>query len=122
MKGALLNSEPRSLKRRAQEMVLASRVETALTKDEILERYLNRVYFGGDVWGIRAASRRYFGVEPRDLTVAQAATLAAMTPAPNAMRQSRAFARTRRDWVLARMREQGFLTASARDAALAEPL
>ena len=73
----------RSLKRKVQEVVLALWLETKYTKDEILEMYLNRVYFGSGAYGIDAAARRYFEREARELTLSQAAMLAGVLPAPS---------------------------------------
>jgi penicillin-binding protein 1A len=126
VKNTLLAGEPRSLRRKLQQIVLAGRLEAALPKDRIIELYLNRLYFGDGTIGLAAASRRYFGREPSELTLAQAASLAAMPPAPNALRVDRPEnaerAQARRDWVLARMETEGYLTAAALSAAQAAPL
>ena len=73
----------RSLKRKVQEVVLAVWLETKYSKDEILEMYLNRVYFGAGAYGIDAAARRYFDREASALTLPQAAMLAGLLPAPS---------------------------------------
>ena len=76
-------SSDRSLKRKAQEVIIAFWLEGWLTKDEILSRYLSSVYFGDGVYGLRAASRHYFDREPERLTLAQSAMLAGMVQAPS---------------------------------------
>jgi len=72
----------RTIGRKAQEAVLAIWLETQFTKDEILQLYMNRVYFGGGAVGIEKASQKYFGKSARDVTLAEAATLAAVLKAP----------------------------------------
>jgi penicillin-binding protein 1A len=72
-----------TLRRKWDEALLAWQLENRLTKDEILTRYLNTVYFGQGAYGIQAAARTYFGVDAEDLTVAQGATLAGLISAPN---------------------------------------
>src|SRR5690606_37642543 len=76
-KNLFLTNE-RTFKRKAQEMVLALWLETKFTKDEILELYLNRVYFGSGAWGVEAASRRYFGKSASEVTLGEAALLAGL--------------------------------------------
>lgn len=124
-KNALLN-EGRSFDRKIKEIILARRIEQALTKDRILEAYFNRVYFGGEAYGIAAAASRYFGKPPFDLTIAEAAYLAGLLSAPNTYRldvsANLGRAKARRDWVLRRMADEGLITASAAHFASAEPL
>ena len=76
-------SSDRSLKRKAQEVIIAFWLEAWLTKDEILSRYLSSVYFGDGVYGLRAASKHYFGREPENLNLAQSAMLAGVVQAPS---------------------------------------
>lgn len=126
VKGNLQMDEPRSLRRRLRTMMLAARVEASLSKDDILALYLGTLYLGGEVRGLDAASRHYFGVAPSALSVSQAAMLAALPAAPNAMRidvaENLPRARQRRTWVLGRMAEEGYITRVALNAANAEPL
>ena len=104
----------RSLKRKVQEVVLSFWLETKYTKDQILEMYLNRVYFGNGAYGIDAAARRYFDVEPSELTLAQAAVLAGVLPAPTRYAPNRnpEAARQRASLVLGAMVEEGYVTAA----------
>ena len=76
-------SSDRSLKRKAQEVIIALWLESWLTKDEILSRYLSSIYFGDGVYGLRAAARHYFGRSPENLTLPQAAMLAGVVQAPS---------------------------------------
>jgi penicillin-binding protein 1A len=124
-KNVLLKESP-SVSRKVKEIILAQRLEKALTKDRILEAYFNRIYFGGTQYGIASASERYFHKKPSELSIAESAYLAGLPKAPNAYRLDVAGnlirARERRDWVLARMAADGMITASAARFASAEPL
>lgn len=82
-------SHERSYRRKAQEVIIALWLETWLTKDEILSRYLSSVYFGEGAYGLRAAARTYFDRQPQDLNLAQAAMLAGIIKAPSALAPSR---------------------------------
>lgn len=117
VKNTLLTPE-RTLKRKAQEVLLSVRIERAYDKDEILALYLNRVYFGGGAYGLEAAARRYFGVAPADLDVGQAAMLAGLLKAPSRLAPSSApeAARKRASVVLSAMVAAGYLTRSEADA------
>lgn len=124
-KNVLLN-EDRSFKRKIKEVILAQRLEEALTKDRIFETWINVIYFGGKEYGIAAASQRYFGKSPANLSISEAAYLAGLPKAPNVYRldiaDNRIRAKERRDWVLKRMAADGMITASAARLASAEPL
>ena len=116
-KTSFLGSQ-RTLKRKLQEVIIAFYLESRLTKDQILARYLSSVYFGEGAYGIRAAARTYFDRSPSQLTVGQAAMLAGLVKAPSALAPSRhlAAAQARERVVLQAMVENGALTASqARD-------
>jgi membrane peptidoglycan carboxypeptidase len=110
--------------RKIREMRLAIALENRLSKEEILQGYLNIAYFGDRTYGVEAAAERYFGVSADAVTLPQAATLAGMISEPDAYgpTQHPAAARTRRDVVLDRMREQGFITATDHDRAASTPL
>tara|TARA_R110000868_G_scaffold53928_1_gene169120 strand:+ start:4511 stop:6484 length:1974 start_codon:yes stop_codon:yes gene_type:complete len=79
----LFLSPERTLRRKVQEVMLAFWLESQFTKDEILELYLNRVYFGGGAWGIEAAATRYFGKTASELNLGEAALLAGLLKAPS---------------------------------------
>lgn len=111
--------------RKLQEIRYASALEKSLSKDEILNRYLNIAYFGSGAYGIAAASQRYFGKEPAELTLAEAALLAGLVQSPDAYSpidgdQDAALAR--RAYVLDSMVETGAITAEQAAQAKAEKL
>ena len=111
-----------TVNRKLREMVLASRIERRLTKDEILELYLNRVYLGDQAYGVDAASRRYFGKPAAELTLGEAALLAGLPKAPSDLAPSRHLedAVERQRVVLQAMVDAGFITAEQRDQARAQ--
>jgi penicillin-binding protein 1A len=113
-----------TINRKLREMVLASRIERRLTKDEILELYLNRVYLGDQAYGIDAAARRFFGHPAAELTLAEAAMLAGLPKAPSrsAPTESLERATERQHVVLEAMVEAGFITPEQRDEARAEEI
>ncbi|MGI9351556.1 MAG: transglycosylase domain-containing protein [Rhizobiaceae bacterium] len=102
----------RTLERKVQELILAIWLETKYTKDEILELYLNRVYFGSGAYGVDAASRRYFSKSARDVNLAEAALLAGLLKAPSKLSPARnpELAEARAQVVLASMRRANFIT------------
>jgi penicillin-binding protein 1A len=104
----------RTFGRKIREMLLAVAAERRFSKSEILEAYLNKVYFGDGYYGIQAAARGYFGKDADELTVAEAATLAGVIRSPStyAPREAPARARSRRNLVLRAMRDAGSLTAA----------
>jgi len=114
----------RTLKRKIQEAVLALYLESRYSKDDILTLYLNRVYFGAGVYGIEAASERFFGKPASMLTLTEAAILAGSVKAParyNAANDADG-ALSRAGIVLAAMKEEGFINdATRRDAAATRP-
>ena len=79
----LFLTKERSLIRKIKEAIVATRIERTYTKKEIIQLYLNQVYFGAGAYGVQAAARTYFGCDARDLTTEQCATLVGMLPAPN---------------------------------------
>lgn len=119
----LILTPDRHLRRKLQEMRLARALERHLTKDEILELYLNRIYLGARAYGIEAAARRYFGKSATELTLAEAAMLAALPKAPSRLSPTTnlAAAQARAAQVLAAMEEAGFITAEQHAQALENP-
>jgi penicillin-binding protein 1A len=118
-------SNDRSIKRKAQEAIIAFWLEGWLTKDEILSRYLSSVYFGDGVYGLRAAARHYFDRSPERLTLAQSAMLAGMVQAPSRLAPTRNLdgAQDRSRVVLAEMVELGVITAArAKEVRPAKPV
>ncbi|HEX7665719.1 MAG TPA: transglycosylase domain-containing protein, partial [Polyangiaceae bacterium] len=123
VKNLLLDSE-RTYKRKIREALLARRIEQELSKDEILELYLNHIYFGHGRYGIEEAARDNFGKSAKDLSIAEAAMLAGLPAGPELFspRKDPKKALTRRAFVLGQMHEKGFLTDAQYDAAMKEPL
>ena len=113
-----------SISRKIKEALLAYRIENQLSKNRILEIYLNEIYLGSGAYGVAAAAETYFGKNLDQLTAADAAFLAALPKAPNNYNPQRhaQAARARRDWVLDGMAEQGWITRADADAAKAQPL
>jgi penicillin-binding protein 1A len=120
----LFLSPDRTMARKLEEAMYAIWLERRFTKDEILELYLNRVYFGGGTYGVEAAARRYFGRSARSVTLTQAALLAGLLKAPSRYAPTRSveLATTRVDVVLNNMVEAGFLSSAEAETAAAEPL
>ncbi len=113
----------RTLERKVQEVLLALWLEHKHTKDQILEMYLNRVYFGSGAYGVEAASRRYFGKSARDVTLAEAALLAGLLKAPSRLSPARdpKAAEDRSQLVLAAMRDEGMISAKELTTAMSAP-
>lgn len=113
-----------TLKRKAQEARLAGDLERLLTKDEILDLYLNRVYLGAGAYGIDAAAHTYFGKAAADLTLAESAMLASFPKAPTrfANQVQTVRAKDRQHYVLQQMAEAGFISRQEADAAYAQQL
>ena len=122
----LLVGEDLTYERKMREMIVASRIEHALSKDEILELYLNSTYLGRGSWGIEMAARSYFGKPASALTLGEGALLAGLTKGPNYFNPDRhpARAQERLVYVLGRMQEDGAIGADEmrRVAAAAPPL
>jgi penicillin-binding protein 1A len=119
-----LLSPDKTFRRKLREAVLATRLERIFSKDEILELYLNRAYFGDGLYGVEAASLGYFGTHAANLSLAEAALIAGLVKAPSSyaptINPKRAMAR--RDLVLRVMRDSGAINDETYQAALATPL
>jgi penicillin-binding protein 1A len=115
----LFLSNKKTLARKAQEAVLALLLEQELTKKQILELYLNRVYLSGGVYGVEAMSRNLFGRSANDITLPEAALIAGLIRAPSALSpwSNLDGAIERSHVVLQRMREEGYITRAQEDAA-----
>lgn len=123
VKNVLLTPE-RTFSRKAKEVILARRIEQALTKDELLELYLNHIYFGHGRYGIEEASRFYFGKSVSELRLAEAALLAGIVKGPSiySPRVSLSRAASRRRYVLDQMGQKGFAPLADVEAAQKEPI
>jgi penicillin-binding protein 1A len=113
----------RTIERKVQEVLLALWLEHKHSKDQILQMYLNRVYFGSGSYGVEAASRRYFSKSARDVTLAEAALLAGLLKAPSRLSPARdpKAAEERAQLVLAAMREQGMVSDKEVATAMSAP-
>ncbi|MFP6728698.1 MAG: penicillin-binding protein 1A [Alphaproteobacteria bacterium] len=122
-KNFLLTNEV-SIERKVKEAILAFRIEKAFSKDRILELYLNEIYLGKGSYGVAAASLNYFNKSLDALTIAETAYLAALPKAPNNYHpvRHRKAATTRRNWVIGRMLEEGFIEPGDAARSKAEPL
>lgn len=120
----LFLKQERTIWRKLTEVRLAQKLERELTKDQILERYLNLVYLGAGAYGVADAAWVYFSKPVDQLTLAETATIAGLAPAPSAYSpiNNPAAAKQRRNLVLQRMEEEGFITAEQRQAASQEPI
>ncbi len=123
VKNLLLDPE-RTYRRKIREVILARRLEQNLSKDRILELYLNHIYWGHGRYGIEEASLFYFGCHASELSLAQAALLAGLVASPEnaSPRRNPERASVRRRFVLDQMREKGFITAGQHDTAVASPI
>ncbi len=112
----------RTFERKAQEVILAVWLELSLSKREILELYLNRVYLGAGAYGVDAAAQRYFGKSARDVTLAEAATLAGLLKAPSRYSPllDPAASAERASLVLAAMHEEGYIDDRETSLALSD--
>ncbi|PTW63222.1 penicillin-binding protein 1A [Breoghania corrubedonensis] len=119
----LFLTHERTISRKMQEVVLALWLETRYSKDQILEMYLNRVYFGAGAYGVDGAARRYFGKSARQVTLAEAATLAALLKAPSRYAPNRNpdLAEKRARLVLQAMHDAGFISAHDEKNAIDHP-
>ncbi|KAF0817945.1 MULTISPECIES: transglycosylase domain-containing protein [unclassified Cytobacillus] len=122
-KNALLSAE-KTYKRKLEEFFLALEIEKEYSKDEILQMYLNQVYFGEGAWGIKRAAMKYYGKDVEDLSISEAALLAGLVKAPSAINpyQDEEKAIERRNTVLDRMKEYGFISEKEWEKAKNEKL
>jgi penicillin-binding protein 1A len=123
-KNMLLGNNSVTLSRKIKEAILATRIENTLTKERILELYLNEIYLGIGSYGVASAAQSYFNKPLDQLSLAQAAFLGALPKAPNNYNPFRFpdAAKARRDWVLDRMAEDHYVTPEQAAAAKAEPI
>ena len=115
-------SRERTLPRKIKEAILAVRLELVFTKDEILEMYLNQIYYGHGTYGVEAAARNYFGKSVKDLTIAECAMIASLPKAPNnySPYKNPKRARKRRNHVIQRMANISFINQEEAKLALQE--
>jgi penicillin-binding protein 1A len=121
---SLFLSSERTFDRKVRELILAYKMELVLTKEQILELYLNQIYFGQGAYGVASAAQTYFGKDLSALTIGESAFLAGLPKSPNHYSPFKAYdlAKKRQEHVLARMEEAKFLTTAEREQAAAETL
>ena len=121
---SLFLSSERTFDRKVRELILAYKMELVLTKEQILELYLNQIYFGQGAYGVASAAQTYFGKDLSTLTIGESAFLAGLPKSPNHFSPFKAYdrAKKRQEHVLARMEEAKLLTAAEREQAAAEIL
>jgi penicillin-binding protein 1A len=119
----LFLTQERTVSRKIQEAILALWLERTYSKSQILELYLNRVYFGAGAYGVEAAAQRYYGKSAREVTLSEAAVLAGLVQAPSRLAPNRnpEAAQARAQLVLTAMGEQGFIRPKQMIAALTTP-
>ena len=119
----LFLTQERTASRKIQEAILALWLEQKFSKDQILELYLNRVYFGAGAYGVEGAAQKYFGKSAREVTIAEAAILGGLVQSPSRLAPNRNpdAAHARGALVLAAMQREGFITEPQMKEALAHP-
>ncbi|MDN3921132.1 penicillin-binding protein 1A [Roseateles violae] len=117
-------STEKTFTRKIYEILLALKIENALSKEQILEIYMNQIFLGHRAYGFAAASEVYFGKSLKDVTIAEAAMLAGLPKAPSAYNpiNNPRRAKIRQQYIIERMLDNGFITEEQRDAAKAQPL
>ena len=120
----LLLSQERTLSRKIKEWILAPRIEKALSKDQILNLYLNQIYFGHNRYGIEEAALYYFGKHAKDLSIGEAATLAGVPQLPHRINPVTNIvkAKNRQRYVLGQMAKHGFLPPAAVESEMEKPI
>ncbi|WP_267875432.1 transglycosylase domain-containing protein [Cohnella cholangitidis] len=122
-KNVFLTGE-KTFSRKLTEAAYALKIESTYNKDQILEMYLNQIYFGEGQWGIQRAAKRYFGKDTKDLTLAESALLAALPKAPSRYSplKNKELALERRNLVLSLMRDEDFISNDEYNQAIVEPI
>ena len=110
-KNAFLTHE-RTYTRKIKEIIITKKIERTYSKDEIMEKYLNQIYFGEGAWGIQRAAKTYFGKEASELTLSESAMLAGLIKAPSILSPFKNMEKAveRRDLVLFLMEQQGYIS------------
>lgn len=121
VKNAILTPE-RTVTRKIKEAILSVRLEQKYTKDQILQIYFNEIPYGSTNYGVEAAAQSYFGKHVWELNLQESATLAGLPRAPSVYLRDKDALKTRRDVVLRRMYEEGFISKEEKEAAQAEPI
>ena len=122
-KNAFLTHE-RTYTRKVKELIITKKIERTYSKDEIMERYLNQIYFGEGAWGIQRAAKTYFGKEASELTISESAMLAGLIKAPSILSPFKNMEKSmeRRDLVLSLMEQEGYISAADVKSAKEQPV
>ncbi|PIC63908.1 penicillin-binding protein [Sporosarcina sp. P13] len=122
-KNAFLTQE-RTYSRKFKELILAKKIERVYSKDEIMERYLNQIYFGDGAWGIQRAAQTYFGKDVSELTLSESATIAGIIKAPSHLSPTKNMEKSveRRNLVLALMLREQYSSQQEYDEAIGQKL
>jgi len=117
-------TQDRTYTRKLKELVLTKKIERTYSKDEIIVRYLNQIYFGEGAWGIQRAAETYFGKDAKDLTLSESAILAGLIKAPSVLSPVKNFEKSmeRRNIVLSLMQKEGYITQSEVNQAKAQKI
>ncbi|WP_446715501.1 transglycosylase domain-containing protein [Bacillus sp. OTU530] len=117
-------TQDRTYTRKLKELVLTKKIERTYSKDEIIVRYLNQIYFGEGAWGIERAAETYFGKNAKDLTLSESAILAGLIKAPSVLSPVKNFEKSmeRRNVVLSLMQKEGYITQSEVNQAKAQKI
>ncbi|HSP99143.1 MAG TPA: PBP1A family penicillin-binding protein [Candidatus Dormibacteraeota bacterium] len=120
----VLLTPQKSYERKLKEIILSTRLEHEVSKDDILALYLNHIYLGSGAYGVAAAADEYFGKSIEDVTLSEAALLAGLPQAPSRYSPYRHWpeAKARQRYVLNRMYEEGYIDRETRDAAIVDPI
>ncbi|NBO24723.1 MAG: penicillin-binding protein 1A, partial [Chlamydiae bacterium] len=120
----LLLSNERSIPRKIKEAVLSYMISKSFQKDQIMELYLNQTFFGKSAYGVGAASQVYFNKSPEELTIAEAAFIGGLPKAPSSFDPEKNYEKSkeRRDYVIIRMLEDGYVTQKEADIAIGTPI
>lgn len=113
-------TDDRTYSRKIKEIIIAIALEKKFEKDEILQMYLNEIPYGGTNYGIESAAQAYFNKSVKDVSLAEAATLAALPNRPSTFLNNPDLLKDRRDWILGGMVEEGYVTQTQADEALAQ--
>ena len=122
IKNAVLTNE-KSVTRKIKELILAQQIEKKFSKDEILQMYLNEIPYGSNAYGVEAASQKYFGKDVKNITLAEAAVLAALPQSPSRYSpygSNQDILIGRKNYILDLMSEQGYISETERDSAKKE--
>lgn len=117
-------TQERTYTRKLKELILTKKIEQTYGKDEIMERYLNQIYFGEGAWGVQRASQTYFGKDVSELTLGESAMLAGLIKAPSVLSPLKDMNKSvqRRDLVLALMEKEGYITQNDAEKAKEQPI